>query len=195
MASAKEQFRLAAVLPLVEPRIRQAANGDRVAAQALLEEILPRVRNLVRYITRGDSEVDDITQIALLAILRGLGGFRGHGKWTGWVDRITAREAIAYQKKRRRDQKRIQEIQLDVEWFHPPQSMADRHLKRRDLVRRLDLLPETQRQALVYRHVLGMSVAEVAEEMDVAFDTAKSRLRLGIKKLREETDKEGAEDE
>jgi len=195
LASVKEESGLAQVVPLIEPRIRLAAQGDRAAAEALLQEILPRVRNLVRYLVRGDSEVDDITQVALLSILRGLGGFRGHGKWTSWVDRITAREAIAYQKKTRRDRNRLQDLQREAEFLQPSQPPPDRFLKRRDLVRRLDGLPQAQREALVFHHVLGMSVGEVAEEMDVPFDTAKSRLRLGLKKLRSENSQGGDADE
>src|SRR5262245_38204484 len=43
-----------------------AARGDRKAAEALLRALLPRVRNLVRYFVRGDAEVDDISQEALV---------------------------------------------------------------------------------------------------------------------------------
>src|SRR5436853_381984 len=48
----------------------------------------------------------------------------------------------------------------------------------------LDGLPDAQRQALVLHHVVGMSVPELAAELGVSFDTAKSRLRLGMERLR-----------
>jgi hypothetical protein len=51
---------LAVVPPSIPPRVRAAIGGDETATRDLLTEILPRVRNLVRYLVRGDEDVDDI---------------------------------------------------------------------------------------------------------------------------------------
>src|SRR5215831_8205918 len=85
----------ALAISAADPRIAAAARGDRDAAEALCRELLPRVRNLVRYLLRGDARVDDVAQEALIAVLRGLGSFRGEGRFEAWVDRITARTAFA----------------------------------------------------------------------------------------------------
>ena len=61
---------------------------------------------------------------------------------------------------------------------------GDDYAARRRLARVLDTLPDAQREALVMHHVVGMSVPELAEELGVSFDTAKSRLRLGMERLR-----------
>src|SRR5690242_9566763 len=87
-------FSTAAAVP--DPRVAAAARGDRAAAQSLCAELLPRVRNLVRYLVRGDSDVDDIAQDALIAVLRGLGSYRGEGTFKSWVDRIVARTTFAH---------------------------------------------------------------------------------------------------
>ena len=68
-------------------------NGD------LLTEILPRVRNLVRYLVRGDEDVDDIAQDALVAVMEDLRGYRGEGRFESWVDRIVARLMDQYARK------------------------------------------------------------------------------------------------
>jgi RNA polymerase sigma-70 factor (ECF subfamily) len=52
--------------PLPDPRVAKAAGGDRECAQELLLELLPRVRNLVRYLAWGDVDVDDLAQLALI---------------------------------------------------------------------------------------------------------------------------------
>src|SRR4051812_6683752 len=88
----------AAVAP--DPRVAAAASGDRAAAQSLCTELLPRVRNLVRYLVRGDGDVDDIAQDALIAVLRGLASFRAEGTFKSWVDRIVARTTFAHIKSR-----------------------------------------------------------------------------------------------
>ena len=54
----------------LESWLPAAQRGDRRAAERVLRALLPRVRNLVRYLVRGDSHVDDMAQQALIAILR-----------------------------------------------------------------------------------------------------------------------------
>jgi len=180
--SGNEQAKL---VVFIDPRIAKATAGDKVAAQQLLKDILPRVRNLVRYLVRGDVDVDDMTQQALLAVLRGLPTFRAEGKWLSWVDRITAREALAYQKKKRNSQRKLHAYQEDLSVLQENTSARSEYMARRDLARRLDQLPEAQRNVVVLHHVVGMTVPELSEHLKIPFETAKSRLRLGMKKLRE----------
>ena len=136
--NSSEQAKLVA---FIDPRISKAAAGNKAAAQELLKDILPRVRNLVRYLVRGDGDVDAMTQQALLAVLRGLPTYRAEGKWLSWVDRITAREALAYQKKKRNTQQKLQAYQEDVSVLQEEPSSRSEYMARRDLARRLDELP------------------------------------------------------
>lgn len=173
----------------VDPRIAEAAGGDREAAHGLLSDHLPRIRNLIRYLIRGDRDVDDIAQQALIAVVRGLASFRGEGTFQAWVDRVTVRETFAYLKReRRRDAQRAQLYDLQQV---PPDHRA-RLLARREAVERLDTLPDEQRIAVVLHHVVGMTVPEVAEATGVSFDTAKSRIRLAMKRLRRDVAEETA---
>jgi RNA polymerase sigma-70 factor (ECF subfamily) len=55
----------------------------------------------------------------------------------------------------------------------------------------LDELPDDQRQAVVMHHVLGLSMPELATELGIPFETARSRLRLGIQKLRARVQRRG----
>jgi RNA polymerase sigma-70 factor (ECF subfamily) len=165
----------------VDPRIAKAAAGDRRAAHELLSEILPRMRNLIRYLVRGDREVDDIAQQSLIAVVKGLSSYRGEGRFESWVDRVTVRETFAHLKRDRRERE-ARAVLFDVEAI--PAEERGSFLERREAVERLDVLPDDQRTAVVLHHVVGMSVPEVAKETGVSFDTAKSRIRLAMSKLR-----------
>ncbi|MET0342525.1 MAG: RNA polymerase sigma factor [Polyangiales bacterium] len=162
----------------------EAANqGDRRAAAALVTLLLPRVRNLVRYLMRGDADVDDIAQEALVTILRGLPGYRGEGTVTAWSDRIVARSVFAHLRRSRAS------VRMHVEYTPdlvpvPPGESAHGFLGRRQLARALDVLPEDQRVVLVMHHAMGLSVREIAEEIEIPFETVRSRLRLGMARLR-----------
>jgi RNA polymerase sigma-70 factor (ECF subfamily) len=176
----------------IDPRVQAAADGDRGAVHELLTELLPRVRNLIRYLLRGDGEVDDMAQEALIAIARGLPGYRGEGKLTSWSDRIVVRTVFA---ELRRDRKHHAErdVGADLSLVSHPGSPPDRYAERRGRVELLDRLPEDQRRALVLHHVVGFSVAEVARELDVPLETVRSRLRLGKARFRalHQTESEG----
>lgn len=179
-------------LPEVDPRVAAAVSGDRAAAESLLRELLPRVRNLVRYLVRGDPEADDLAQQALVAILRGLPSYRGDGELKSWADRITVRETLARVKRVRAERARYQATPPDLSLVPGGEVAPDTYLIRRETVRLLDALPEEQRGAIVLHHVVGLSVPELAAELGVPVETARSRLRLGMQKLRQSV--EGAEE-
>jgi RNA polymerase sigma-70 factor (ECF subfamily) len=168
-----------------DPRIAAAAAGDRQAAQALLLELLPRVRNLVRYLARGDGDVDDLAQLALCEILRSLRGYRHEGSLGSFVDRITVRVALRQLKQRRSERVRLDAAQPDLRAVSSRPDQPDEHSLRRETVKLLDTLPSEQREAVVLHHVVGLSVPELATELGVPFETVRSRLRLGLQKLRE----------
>jgi RNA polymerase sigma-70 factor (ECF subfamily) len=157
--------------------------GDRLALAALATHLLPRVRNLVRYLIRGDHDLDDISQEALLTVLRGLGTYRGQGTVESWADRVVARATFAWLKRRR-----VQEQRTVADWQAAriaTEEGLDEYLSRRRFVLLLDQLPLDQRHALVLHHVVGLSVEEIAAETGALRETVRTRLRLGRSKLRE----------
>jgi RNA polymerase sigma-70 factor (ECF subfamily) len=167
-----------------DPRVALAAAGDRQAAQALLTELLPRVRNLVRYLMWSDADADDVVQIVLVELLRSFGSYRGEGSLTAFTDRITVRVALHHVRKRRTEKQRTSPLSPELHLVNKDSEGPDDYTLRRQTARFLDQLPDEQRQAVVLHHVIGQSVPELAETLQVPFETARSRLRLGMEKLR-----------
>lgn len=160
-----------------------AVRGDRKALEVVVAGLLPRVRNLVRYLVRGDADVDDIAQEALVAIIGGLPGHRGDGPLSAWADRVTARATFAYLRRSRRARSQV-ESGADLSVVPAPDSPPDEYAARRHAVGLLDQIPDDQRHALVLHHVVGMSVPEIATVVGLPFETVRSRLRIGMGKLR-----------
>lgn len=69
-----------------------------------------------------------------------------------------------------------------------PERVAEQRSARRELTRALKTLPDQQREAVVLAYWGGLTAQEVARRVDVPLGTAKSRIRLGLGKLREEFD-------
>ena len=69
-----------------------------------------------------------------------------------------------------------------------PERLAEQRFARRDLTQALKTLPDQQREAVVLAYWGGLTAQEVAKRVNVPLGTAKSRIRLGLGKLREEFD-------
>jgi RNA polymerase sigma-70 factor (ECF subfamily) len=160
-----------------------AADGDVHATEKLFGALLPRVRNLARYLVRHDQDVDDLAQDALVALYRGLSSYRGEGSFRAWADRVTARR-IFRSLKERRSRTTTMSLESSPEPRVEPHVELPAYAWRRTLVTCLDRLPLEQRQAVVMHFVVGMTVPEVAGEVGTPVETARSRIRLGMTKLK-----------
>ena len=167
----------------VDARVAAAVAGDRRAIEALVTELLPRIRNLVRYLVRGDIDADDLAQEALVAIVRGLPSHRGDGSFAAWADRVAVRATFTGLRRARRARAQVDDG-ADLASVPHPDGPPDAYVARRAAVRLLDQLPDEQRHVLVLHHVVGLSAPEVADELAIPFETVRSRLRLGMARLR-----------
>lgn len=162
-------------------RLARARAGDPDALRELVLAWQPRVRNLVRYLVRGDDQIDDLSQQALLTALEKLAGYRGEGALEAWLDGIVLR--VTLRSMRRFRLRWAREVEHDDDTSAAAAETA-RYPDRRKLARALDQVPEKQRSALVMHHVLGMSAREIAELERIPEETARSRLKHGMALLR-----------
>lgn len=72
-----------------------------------------------------------------------------------------------------------------------PAEMAERDSERRALRAALRTLPEQQREAVVLAYWAGLTADQIAVRSKVPLGTAKSRIRLGLAKLRAELETPG----
>lgn len=115
--------------------------------------------------------------------------------WRTWAFAIAHNACID----RLRVQKRFVHIEVDddeagdpMEWIQArldmthPSSEDESYWKAagQQLLKCLEGLPEDQRAAFLMHHEEDNSVEELAQELDLPFETVKSRLRYAMKKLR-----------
>jgi RNA polymerase sigma-70 factor (ECF subfamily) len=178
-------------MPVMSPSLHEllpkATSGDEGAMRLLVTALLPRVRNLVRYLVWRDSDVDDLTQESLLVVLDGLESFRGEGRFEVWVDRVVVRSVFRNLKRLRTEPSRVDSHEpFDGADLVAPVPLPDDYLTRRQTVAVLDRLSPEQRHVLVLHHVLDMTVPEMAEQLKLPLETVRSRLRLARHNLREQ---------
>jgi RNA polymerase sigma-70 factor (ECF subfamily) len=77
-------------------------------------------------------------------------------------------------------------VETAPEAHESPAVEAERDGTRDTLIAALRLLPDAQREALVLAYWGGLTANEIADREQVPLGTAKSRLRLGLARLRQE---------
>jgi len=166
---------------------RGALRGDARAEAELLDTLLPHMRAVARAILTNPADVDDAVQVALMRVLEGLSSYRGESSLVRWSRRVAAHGCLRL---REQNQRRLTVVELSessaVEAavaVEAPESRLGEGLPR-SVAEYLDRLPEAQREALVLRHVLDHSVAEIAELVGAPVDTIKSRLLYARRAVR-----------
>jgi RNA polymerase sigma-70 factor (ECF subfamily) len=175
----REPFGASAPLVDVEQLVRRAQRGDPVALEALIRELTPYLGRICGAIALDDG--DDALQDTMLAVVRHLGSLREPLAIRGWARRIAVREA-----RRRAHGGRTVSVDAGdlarVAAGDDPFEAAD---VRADVAAVLAMLSPEHRAVLVLRHLDGLSELEVAEVLDVAPGTVKSRTNRARATFRE----------
>lgn len=162
------------------------ANGDRHAALALTQRITPRVLGYASRMLSGDrAEAEDVAQETMLRLWRIAPSWRqGETKVTTWAYRVATNLCLDRQRSRRR--KGLTALDDAPEVADGGTSAvaqlvdADRMLA---LEAALAELPERQRQAVVLRHLEGLSNPEIAAVMDLGVEAVESLTARGKRAL------------
>lgn len=170
--------------------LAQAVAGSDVAFDALVDRYAARIYAICWRYFGNNEEAEDAAQGALLALYRGMAGFRGQSAFSTWMYRVTTN---ACHDLARRNARHIRTVPLDDErspaGAEPLDDAAlDRLLAtelQSDLRAALAQLDAEQRHAVVLRDVVGAGYDDIARLQGVAIGTAKSRVHRGHARLAE----------
>lgn len=171
-----------------EALLSGVAVGDDRAVLAFVRRYQRRLFGLALGIVGDPGMAEDVAQEAFIRILRHASVFdarRGSvATWTLTITRNLAIDAVRV----RRPIPTAPEDRMFLELVSEERSPVDAAVMS-DAVSRarsaLDLLPVEQRRAIVLAVMYGRTIAEVATLEEIPLGTAKSRVRLGMAKLRE----------
>ena len=165
------------------------AKGDEAAFASVYDQTAARVHGLVLRVLRSPSQAEEVTQEVFLEVWRQAARFDPHrGSPLGWLMTLAHRRAVdrvrSSQASTVRDESyeaRTREIQFD--------STADAVTARMDAQRvrhALDQLSHLQREAVSLAYLGGYTHTEVAGLLDLPLGTAKTRIRDGLIRLRDQ---------
>jgi len=167
--------------------------------------LLDSLYNVARWLTRDDSEAEDLVQETLLKALRGFSGFEPGTNFKAWMFRIlrntylTSRSGLAA----------MRTVALEDELNEGgtngprpyPESTIDRRTPEVDLIRLRDTdavrgamekLPPHLLEVILLNHVEEMKYRDIASVLGVPMGTVMSRLSRARKFLRSELEAAGS---
>jgi len=159
--------------------------------ETALGEIYARYCRLVYSVALrivGDREIaEEVTQDVFQAVWLSAGSFQPNASFSAWLIGIARHRAIDATRSRRFRARAREDILDDVRAVDAgaAESPADQ-LMLRALVRgALAELPAAQRQAIELAYYGGLTHAEIAARLGEPVGTVKSRMRMGLMRLRE----------
>ncbi len=161
------------------------ANGDREAARALTGRLLPRVLGYAACILQDRAEAEDVAQEAMLRLWRVAPNWRpDEAKVTTWLYRVVVN--LCTDRLRARQRRKLDALEDVAEPADPSVSVVTAMI---DIERQVALetalaaLPDRQRQAVVLRHIEGLTNPEIADILDIGVEAVESLTARGKRAL------------
>jgi RNA polymerase sigma-70 factor (ECF subfamily) len=162
------------------------ANGDRHAALALTRRITPRVMGYAARMLGGDrAEAEDVAQETMLRLWRMAPEWRqGETKVTTWAYRVATNLCIDRQRTRaRRGQVALDAVPDPADDGPSAEGRLQEAGRLAALEAALADLPDRQRQAVVLRHIEGLTNPEIAAVMEIGIEAVESLTARGKRAL------------
>jgi RNA polymerase sigma-70 factor (ECF subfamily) len=161
--------------------------GDADAFAALYDRHCRSAYWVAHKLTGEKQAAEDLTQEAFLKVWRSADRYRPErGSVRTWILSVV-RNRVIDQLRAKATRSRMQEkVEASAPGSEPSEAFAQVwHKARLGQVREaLDALPHFQQQVLELAHFSDLTHPEIAERLGLPLGTVKGRLRLGLKKLR-----------
>jgi len=144
------------------------------------------IHSICRRIAGNDADALDATQEALIAIVKGLNRFDGRARFSTWAYRVATNACLDELRRRgRRPAPGLTDDHADNAYVSSttPRDPAETVSARLDVDAALAELPEEFRVAVILRDLVGLDYAEIADVLDIAPGTVRSRIARGRGRL------------
>ncbi|PYZ99661.1 RNA polymerase sigma factor [Gammaproteobacteria bacterium 2W06] len=176
--------------------LEQAKMGREHAFRELVQHLNPRVFRIARGVLDSEAEAEDAVQESYVKAFSDLAHFRGEARLATWVGRITLNTAMMMARKRRPTEildtvGEVSESMSDNESLRAPTISRPDHASESAELRVLmeaaisTLSPKLRLPFMLYE-LEGLSVREIAEQLDIQVVAVKTRVFRARRHLRDE---------
>jgi RNA polymerase sigma factor (sigma-70 family) len=169
---------------------RLAATGDEDAFAQLFRHFAPLIKGFC--LSNGGltpESADELAQEVMVKVWRKAAGFDARkSSASTWIFTIARNSRIDYLRKHSSNDAATSALESEDIWAegtdNPPFVYLQQSLDQRDIDRLLGELPQEQRECLLKVYLEGKSHADLADELNLPLGTVKSRIRLGLSRLK-----------
>jgi RNA polymerase sigma-70 factor, ECF subfamily len=172
-----------------------AAGGDERAIGRLYDRYGSVLFAVAYRICGQRADAEEVVLEAFSQVWRDAGRFEpGRGSVAAWLTTICRSRALDHVRARTRRNRATDSAAADEPgaspamgaWASDPGEHYDQSERRRRVAEALDVLSPPQRQVIELAFFEGLSQSEIAERISEPLGTVKTRVRLGMQKLREQ---------
>jgi RNA polymerase sigma-70 factor (ECF subfamily) len=170
----------------LQAALSAVALGDEAAFAVVYDRAAPAVLGTVRRILRNPAQSEEVMQEVLLEVWRTATRFDpAAGSAAAWIAMLAHRRAVdRVRSEQRAAQREARSATAEVGYDQVAEAV-EASLDRERVRRCLDGLTELQRESVMLAYYGGYSYREVAQLLDVALGTVKTRMRDGLIRLRD----------
>jgi RNA polymerase sigma-70 factor (ECF subfamily) len=176
--------------------VEAACRGENSAVEALYRTHFDTIYRYVLLRLGSPSAAEDVTSQVFLGMVRGLGRYRDEGKpFVAWLYGIAQKQIAFFQ---RRQSRAPDPVDLDaaaelVANSAGPHATAEQRELRVGIAQALSKVPEGQREVIMLRYILSLSLAETAAIVGRTEGAVKQLQLRGLATLKAIMGREGAD--
>ncbi len=161
------------------------ANGDALAGREMVRRLSPILFGYATRVLQDRAEAEDVVQETMLRLWKIAPDWRqGEAKVSTWAYRVTANLCTDRLRKRRGSQINIDDVaEPKADLASAVEAMTD-VARSEALTEALNTLPDRQRQAVILRHLEGVSNPDIAKIMDIGVEAVESLTARGRRALK-----------
>lgn len=161
------------------------AGGDRLAARQLTERFAPRAFGVALRVLGDRAEAEDVAQEAMLRLWKIAEDWEpGQAQVSTWLYRVVMNLCIDIKRRNRGGMAALEDHNEPVDPARGAAQQLQDAARADALQAALMLLPERQRQAVVLRHIEGLSNPEIASVLDQSVEAVESLTARGKRALK-----------
>lgn len=166
-----------------EQLIEKALGGNKKAWMNLLKRYESKVYNYGIRMTGNNDDALDLMQEVFISVFRNLTNYRGEGSFRGWLFKIAHYRCIEFYRRKKPNQSLDDTPEMESSTLSTEEELLAKQ-QSHQVVSAMQYLPLAQKAVVELKFFGQFTFDEIAEQLGISVNTAKSRLYSALAKLK-----------